>query len=99
MRFLFPGVKEVVMKTISWVLLISMIFYCCACTHMINHTQSDYDKLNEKLDGEKASITLINDKVIVGENITTGLDSTSWIESAYSGEATITRTVPTLAVK
>ena len=68
------------MKSISWILLISMIFYCCTATHMIKHDQSAYDELNRKVEGEKAKITLMNDDVIVGENIFMEVDSTSWVE-------------------
>jgi hypothetical protein len=91
--------KEVVMKTISWILLFSLIFYCCTPTYTIRHNPSDYLKLNQALDEKKASITLINDTVIVGENVYVGLDSTSWLERASTGESTTARTVPTWAVK
>jgi hypothetical protein len=86
------------MKTISWILLLSMILYSCSSTYTISHTQSDYLELNETLDEEEVLITLINDTVIVGENVRVELDSTSWFEPAYTAESTTTRTVPTWAV-
>jgi hypothetical protein len=63
------------------------------------HNQVDYLELNETLDEEKALITLINDTVIVGKNVSIEIDSTSWFEPAYTGESTIARTVPTWAVR
>ncbi len=67
------------MKTISLILLISMIFYCCTSTHVRMHDPSTYVELNRKVEGEKAKITLVNDHVFVGENIFMGVDSTSFI--------------------
>jgi hypothetical protein len=75
-----------------------MILYSCSSTYTISHTQSDYVELNETLDEEKASITLITDTVIVGENVNVRLDSTSWFEQAFNGDWTNIRTVPTRAV-
>jgi hypothetical protein len=87
------------MKTISWMLLFSLVFYCCYDSYTILHEQADYLELNETLDEGKALITLINDTVIVGKNVSVELDSTSWVEPAYTGESTTTRTVPTWAVR
>jgi hypothetical protein len=85
------GVKEVVMKTISWVLLISMIhFIGCSSTktYWIHHERSDYDRLNWKFKGKEGKMVLKNGDVIIQEDINIGLDSTSWIEmrdSLYFG--------------
>jgi hypothetical protein len=88
-RFYLPGVKEVVMKTISSILLFSMIFYCCSSTHMIMHEQSAYDELNDELRAEKGQITLMDNAVIIGENIVVGIDSTSWISNRISEDSII----------
>jgi len=87
------------MKTISWMLMFSMVFYCCYDSYTILHNQADYSELNETLDDEKALITLINDTVIVGENVNVELDSIYWFEPAYTGKSTTTNTVPTWAVR
>ena len=91
------------MKTISLILLISMIhFISCSSTYKISHTKSAYDKLNKELEGERAEITLMNDTVIVGENITIGIDSSSWIESTKQNTVIKTQIIwslPTSEIK
>ena len=67
------------MKTISIILLFSMIFYCCTSTHMVLRSQSAYYELNYKLKGKKVKTTLMNGEVVAGENITLAIDSTSWV--------------------
>ncbi len=69
-----------VKKSISLILLISMIFYCCTSTHMIKYDQFAYDDLNENLKGKEVSIILTNQDIKKGQNIEVMLDTTYWIE-------------------
>jgi len=87
-------------KTISWILLVSFIIYSCSPTYTIRHNQSDYLELNEELEGKQTTITLVNNVVILGENVSVRLDSTSWLELAsYNDETKTTRTVPTWVIR
>ena len=81
------------MKTISLILLISMIFYCCTSTHMIHRDQSNFDELSKELEGKEFSLTLINGEVHIGNDITVDKHTASWIE--YSNKYI----APTLEVK
>ena len=66
------------MKTISWIILISMFnFVSCTSSYMIKH-KKDYDELNRKLEGKKVLLTLKNNEVITAENAIIGIDSSSW---------------------
>ena len=69
------------MKTISSMFLILMItFISCTPTRMING-EEDYDKLNRKLEGKQAQITLKNNEVITAEDAKITIDSSSWFIS------------------
>ena len=84
------------MKTISFLFIISMIhFISCSSTYTISHSKSEYDELNEELEGERGEITLMNDTVIVGESIEIWVDSLSCVESNSETEMFI----PTLDIK
>lgn len=87
------------MKTISWILLFSFFIYSCSSIYTISHTQSDYLELNEELEGKQATITLVNDTIIVGENFGISADFTSWNETAHSGSSPTKKYVNTLAIK
>jgi len=95
------------MKTISSVLLFSLIFYCCTSTHTLLRNQSDYSQLNIKARENDAKITMMDDNVINVRNITIridstyliDLDSTYWSDSEYWSEKYVKRSLPTAEVK
>ena len=68
------------MKTISWLLLISMInFISCSSTYLVNNYKA-YDELNRNLAGKRAWIKFKNDDSIITKDVNVGVDSTYWNE-------------------
>lgn len=84
------------MKTISFILIISIIhFISCSSTYTISHSKSAYDELNEELEGERGEIILTNGDLVVGKNIKIWVDSLSCVESNSEAKMFI----PTLDIK
>ena len=68
------------MKVISYLLLFSMVYYIsCSSTHMIKHDQSNYNELNNELEGKEFSLTLINGRFYAGKDITVEKHFASWV--------------------
>lgn len=80
-----------VMKTICWILIISM-FLCsgCSSTRFVGYDEPSCAELNKKLVGKKGKITLKNGEVIKVENVSVTPDSTSWVESKLKSKKTVT---------
>ena len=57
---------------------------------MIPHNQSDYDEINEDLDGRKVTILKINKEVIFGDNVMITPDSTFWLNSQHNKLSVLT---------
>ena len=78
------------MKTIYWILIISMVF-CLGCSSIrfVGYDEPSCAELNKQLVGEKARITLKNGEVIKGENISVTPDSTFWVESELKRKQTV----------
>jgi hypothetical protein len=84
------------MRTICWLLIIT-IFLSAACssTRFIEPTEPSYGEVNKKLEGKKATITLMDNQERKGRNAHVTPDSTSWLDMG-SG---LRQTIPTPEVK
>lgn len=83
------------MKTIFYVFMISMILlHGCTSVHHVMHNESYYTKINNKIEGKQASMTLTNGQTVIADNIRVMLDSTSWVDAKQNKQV-----VPTSGIK
>ena len=78
------------MKTICWLLIMSMFLSAaCSSTRFIEPTEPSYDEVNKKLEGKKATITLMDNQERKGQNAHVTPDSTSWLDMGSGLQQTI----------
>ena len=78
------------MKTISWLLIMSMFLSAaCSSTRFVEPTEPSYDEVNEKFQGKKATITLMDNQKQKGQNAHVTPDSTSWLDLGIGLRQTI----------
>jgi hypothetical protein len=87
------------MKTFSYLLLLVVINFSCTSVHLIQHEPSDYDELNQELEGYKVKIIKANKEVILAENVFVMPDSTFWLDALRNRVFTQTSEINELSLK